>query len=181
MKPGNSCLVTGAGMIGIFLIKLLKVSGPSVIIATDINLKRLEPAKSAGADITLQASDGSLSDRIKSITNGRGADVAFDVAGTNDSFNNTISNIRKGGTVVLIGNITPVVEFPLQKAVTGELKILGSCAICSEYDTVLDYLKTGKITVDDQIAQVAPLSEGAYWFDRLNNKKDVQGKVILVP
>ena len=80
-----------------------------------------------------------------------------------------------------MGNITPVVEFPLQKAVTGELRILGSCAICGEYDTILNYLKTGKITVDDQIARIAPLSEGAFWFDRLFHKKDVPGKVILVP
>jgi 2-desacetyl-2-hydroxyethyl bacteriochlorophyllide A dehydrogenase len=181
LKPGDSCLVTGAGMIGIFLIKLLKVSGPSVIIAIDINQNRLEPAKAAGADLTFTASDSSVSDKIKSVTKGRGVDVAFDAAGTNDSVNSTISNIRKGGTVVLVGNITPVIEFPLQKAVTGELKILGSCAICGEYDAVLNYLKTGKITVDDQISAVAPLSDGAYWFDRLHNKKDVPGKVILVP
>jgi len=181
IKPGETCLVTGAGMIGIFLIKLLKVSGPSVIIATDIEKKRLDQAKTAGADLTFPALDDKLADKIRKATNGRGADVAFDVAGTNDSFNKTISNVRKGGTVVLIGNITQVVELPLQKAVTGELKILGSCAICGEYETVLNYLKTGKITVDDQIAKVAPLSEGAYWFDRLYNKKDVPGKVILLP
>jgi L-iditol 2-dehydrogenase len=181
LKPGDSCLVTGAGMIGIFLIKLLKVSGPSVIIAIDINQNRLEPAKAAGADLTFTVSDSSFSDKIKSITKDRGVDVAFDAAGTNDSVNRTIGNVRKGGTAVLVGNITPVIEFPLQKAVTGELKILGSCAICGEYDAVLNYLKTGKITVDDQISAVAPLSDGAYWFDRLHNKKDVPGKVILVP
>ncbi len=181
VRPGDSCLVTGAGMIGIFLIKLLKISGSSAIIAIDINQKKLEPAKAAGADLFFSASDESLSDNIKSVTNGRGIDVAFDVAGTNDSFNKTISNVRKGGTVLLIGNITPVIPFPLQKAVTSELKILGSCAICGEYETVLNYLKTGKLTVNDQIAEVAPLSEGAFWFDRLYNKKDVPGKVILVP
>ncbi len=181
LKPGGSCLVTGAGMIGMFLIKLLKISGASVIIATDINQSRLGPARVAGADFTITASDNALSDKIKSLTDTRGTDVAFDVAGTNESVNTTISNVRKGGTVVLVGNVTPVIEFPLQKAVTGELKILGSCAIRGEYDTVLRYLRTGKITVDDQVSAVAPLSEGAFWFDRLHNKKDVPGKVILVP
>jgi len=181
MKPGSSCLVTGAGMIGVFLIKLLKVVGPSVIIAADINKERLETAKAAGADSVLIAADGSFSEKIGSFTSGRGADIVFDVAGTNDSFNTSVNSVRKGGTLVLVGNFTPVVEFPLQKVVTGELKILGSCAICGEYETVLEYMKTGKITVHDQIGQVAPLSEGAYWFDRLHNKKDIQGKVILVP
>ena len=181
IKPGDSCLVTGAGMIGIFLIKLLKITGPSVLIVTDLNEKRTEIAKKAGADLTFMSDDTSFPDKIRSVTTGRGADISFDAAGTNDSFRAAISNVRKGGTVVLIGNITPLVEFPLQNAVTRELKILGSCAICGEYDTVLEYLKTGKISVDDQIAQVAPLSEGEYWFDRLHNKKDIDGKVILVP
>jgi L-iditol 2-dehydrogenase len=42
-------------------------------------------------------------------------------------------------------------------------------------------LETGKIYVDDQIAAVAPLSEGALWFEKLYKKEDGLNKVILVP
>jgi threonine dehydrogenase-like Zn-dependent dehydrogenase len=73
------------------------------------------------------------------------------------------------------------VEFPLQKVVTRELRILGSCAIRGEYEVVLGLLGTGKITVDDQILAIAPLSEGALWFDRLYAKTGGSGKVILKP
>jgi L-iditol 2-dehydrogenase len=65
--------------------------------------------------------------------------------------------------------------------VTRELKVLGSCAIRGEYSIVLDLLRTGKISVDDQISVVAPLSEGAIWFDRLYRKEGNLNKVILVP
>jgi L-iditol 2-dehydrogenase len=65
--------------------------------------------------------------------------------------------------------------------VTGEIKILGSCAICGEYDPILEYIKTGKLNVDDQISAVAPLSEGAHWFERLYRKDEDLGKVILKP
>jgi threonine dehydrogenase-like Zn-dependent dehydrogenase len=87
----------------------------------------------------------------------------------------------KGGKVVLVGNISPVVELPLQKVVTGELKILGSCAIRGEYDTVLNLMSSGRINVDDQVSAVAPLSEGALWFNKLYMKEGNLKKVILVP
>ncbi len=72
-------------------------------------------------------------------------------------------------------------DFPLQKVVTGELKILGSCAICGEYEAILDYMKMGKLSVEDQVSAVAPLSEGARWFERLYRREEDLGKVILKP
>jgi L-iditol 2-dehydrogenase len=83
--------------------------------------------------------------------------------------------------VVLIGNTAKLIEFPLQKVVTRELRILGSCAIRGEYDVILKLLENKKLSVDDQISAVAPLSEGADWFRRLYNKDGNLNKVILVP
>jgi L-iditol 2-dehydrogenase len=59
--------------------------------------------------------------------------------------------------------------------------MLGSCAIRGEYDVVLDLLDSGKLTVDDQISAVAPLSEGAAWFNKLYKKEEELNKIILKP
>ena len=181
IKTGESCVVVGAGTIGIFLIKLLSLSGASKIIAIDINEKRLENAGKAGADKLLLSGDEKIEKQIQAYTRNRGSDLSFEAVGISDTINIAIGAVRKGGKVVLIGNITPSIDFPLQKVVTRELKILGSCAIRGEYEAVLDLLETGKINVDDQISEVAPLSEGAYWFDKLYNKKENLNKIILVP
>jgi Threonine dehydrogenase and related Zn-dependent dehydrogenases len=181
IQSGNTCVVIGAGTIGIFIIKLLKISGASFVIAVDINEKQLEKAEKAGADYAFLIGEDDVSGRIKSLTSNRGADIAFEAAGKSQSVNSAIDSVRKGGKVVLVGNISPMIDFPLQKVVTGEIKVLGSCAICGEYETVLDYLKMGKINVDDQIAAVVPLSEGAAWFEKLYRNKGETGKVILVP
>lgn len=181
IRTGDSCVVVGAGMIGMFLIKLLKLSGASKIIAIDIDEKRLENAEKEGADQVFLSGDKKIDEKIKSSTRNRGADISFEAVGISYTVNIAIESVRKGGTVVLIGNITPSVDFPLQKVVTRELKVVGSCAIRGEYEAVLDLLETGKINVDGQISKVAPLSEGAYWFDKLYNKKDNLNKVILVP
>jgi 2-desacetyl-2-hydroxyethyl bacteriochlorophyllide A dehydrogenase len=180
-SPGNSCVIVGAGTIGIFIIKLLKASGASSIMAIDIDEKHLQKAERAGADFTFLAAEGDLVGKIRSLTGGRGADNLFEAVGKSDSVNMAIDLVRKGGSVTLVGNTTPVIDFPLQKTVTGELKILGSCAICGEYEAVLDFLRMGKISVDDQISAIAPLSEGAQWFERLYRKEENLGKVILRP
>ena len=52
IRTGDKCVVVGAGMIGIFILKLLKISGASKIIAIDSNPERLEQARKAGADYT---------------------------------------------------------------------------------------------------------------------------------
>jgi 2-desacetyl-2-hydroxyethyl bacteriochlorophyllide A dehydrogenase len=181
IRTGDSCVVVGAGMIGVFLIKLLRLSGASKIIAIDINEKHLENARKSGADLLVLSGDENLDGMIKSVTRNRGADISFEAAGFGNSVKTAIESVRKGGKVVLIGNITPSIDFPLQKVVTSELTLLGSCAIRGEYDAVLDLLAAGRICVDDQISKVAPLSEGADWFDKLYNKKEELNKVILVP
>ena len=181
IKTGDKCVVVGAGMIGIFIIKLLKIAGASVIIAVDINPKRLEEAKKSGADYIFISTEENLEGKIKEITNNRGADLSFEAVGKSESVNVAIDVIRKGGKTVLVGNTSPKIEFPLQKIVTRELKVLGSCAIRGEYEVVLNLLASGKINVEDQISAVVPLSEGAGWFDKLYRREEILNKVILVP
>ena len=180
IKTGDKCVVAGAGMIGTFIIKLLAISGASKIIAVDIDPLKLEMARKAGATDMMLPSDQVIS-KISELSNGRGADIAFEAVGSSETVNLAIDCTRKGGKVVLVGNTSPTVEFPLQKVVTRELKVLGSCAIRGEYEVVLDLLRTGKIRVDDQISAIVPLSEGAAWFERLYKKEKGLNKVILVP
>jgi L-iditol 2-dehydrogenase len=181
LQTGDKCLVTGAGTIGLLVMKLLKISGSSSIIAADINKNSFAKAVKAGADYTFLPSDINLEKQIRSLTADRGVDISFEAVGNNETVNLAINLVRKGGKVVLIGNTSPLVEFPLQKVVTGELKILGSCAIRGEYEMILDLMNSGKLTVDDQVVAIAPLKEGAEWFRKLYNKETEPGKVILIP
>ena len=178
---GDVCLVAGAGTIGLLIIKLLRISGASYIAAADIDEKSLEMAVKAGADSAFRPGDRELEETIRSLTGGRGADISFEAVGLTETVGLSIGLVRKGGKVVLVGNRSPRIDFPLQKVVTGELMILGSCAIRGEYERILDLLASGMLTVDDQVAAVAPLKDGAEWFSKLYNKKAPPGKVILIP
>ena len=181
VKTGNACVVTGAGMIGSFLIRLLKIAGAGQVIALDNNPVKLENAKKRGADHVFDTSGTDPVEIIKNLTKMRGADVSFEAVGKSETVNLAIASARKGGTVVLAGNTSKTIEFPLQKVVTSELKILGSCAIRGEYDAILILMNDGRLDVSDMISAVVPLSEGAEWFRKLYNNEGDLIKVILVP
>jgi len=181
INVGDSAVVIGSGMIGTFIISFLKTAGATPVIAVDVNVEKLTMAAKYGADITINSKNRPVTKIVRNYTKDRGADFGFEVVGISSTVNTLIDSLRKGGTAILVGNLTPVIEFPLQKIVTSEIKIKGSCAICGEYETVLDMIASGKLRVDDMISAVAPLSEGGEWFKKLYHKDGNYNKIILVP
>ena len=180
VKINDNAVVFGSGMIGLFVIQLLKHAGCNVI-AIDMLQEKLDMAKMAGANTVLNAQTDDVPAEIRKLTNNRGADFAFEAVGITPTITSAIESLRKGATLILVGNLSPSIEFPLQKVVTQEITIKGSCAINGEYPAVLDLISKGKINVDNMISAVAPLSEGALFFDKLNKKEQGLLKVILKP
>ncbi len=181
IQVGQSAVVVGAGMVGMFVIKMLEIAGANPIIAVDLDEEKLKLAKEFGATHTFKSTAENLNEKIRGLTKTRGVDFGFEVVGISETVNCCINSLRKGGTAVLVGNLSPEVSVPLQKIVTTELSVLGSCAINGEYALVLDLMASGKLSVDNMISAVAPLAEGAAWFKRLYNKEAGLNKVILVP
>jgi len=181
IKMRDSVLVVGAGMIGLFLIQVLRLSNAGLIIAIDLDDGKLELAKKFGADLVLKPDDVDLTKKILDNTNGRGVDVVFEAVGINPTVNIAIQNVRKGGTVTLVGNLAPTVDLPLQSVVTREIRLQGSCGIAGEYPQVLEMIEKGLVDVSTLLSATAPLSEGADWFRRLYAKEPGLNKVILKP
>lgn len=177
----DTAVVVGAGMIGLLVIQTLRLAGCGKIIAVDIEPSRLEMARQMGADTGILANRPDYREAVRSITEGRGADLAVDVAGNTASLQTAMLSLRKGGALTLIGNLSANVEFLLQTAVTGELTIYGSCASNGEYPACIDMLSRGVIDVAPLMSAKAPLAEGAEWFQRLYSKQSDLMKVILEP
>jgi L-iditol 2-dehydrogenase len=177
----DSVLVVGTGMIGLFLIQVLKLSNAGTIIAVDLDDQKLELARKFGADHTFNAREESLQQSILNLTHNRGADVAFEAVGIGATVKTAIDNVRKGGTVTLVGNLAQQVEFPLQAVVTREIRLQGSCSIAGEYDKVLEMMEKGLIDVESLLSVRAPLNEGAAWFKKLYDKEPGLNKVVLQP
>ena len=177
----STVLVLGSGMVGMFVIQLLKIKGVKTIIVIDKDSDRLKKAKQSGADYTFKPDDEELVKLINSKTENRGVDTVFEVVGLSETMNQSISLLRKGGSLVIIGNLSKTIELPLQEIVTRQLNIQGSCAINGEYEEVLEYISNGKLNVNSILSAEAPLKDGALWFDKLYKKEKGLMKVILKP
>lgn len=177
----DSVVVVGTGMIGLFVIQVLRSKGCGKIIAVDIETEKLKMAKKLGADYIFNQKTDNVKQEIIALTSNRGADCSFEVVGIDATVETAIESVRKGGTVTLIGNLSPLVRLPLQTVVTRQIRLQGSCAICGEYQAVLDMIARKQIDVNSLLSAEAPLSEGAVWFDRLYKKEPGLIKVILIP
>ena len=181
IEGGETTLVIGAGMIGLLILQAARAAGCSRVFVADVDATRLEMAATLGADATLLVSGTGLLDEVLRLTDGRGVDVALEAVGRRETVASAIDCVRKGGTVTLVGNIEAQVALPLQKVVTRQLRLLGSCASAGEYPEAIELVSSGKIKVAPMISAVAPLHDGPAWFERLYAREPNLMKVILDP
>jgi L-iditol 2-dehydrogenase len=181
LEGGETALVIGAGMIGLLTLQAARVAGCSRVFVADIDATRLKSAMELGADNTILASGAELTQEIFQLTGNRGVDAVFEAVGRNETVAAAIDCVRKGGKVTLIGNITPDVNLPLQKVVSRQIRLQGSCASCGEYPEAMELVAAGKIRVGPLITAVAPLSDGPAWFDLLHSGEPNLMKVVLDP
>jgi L-iditol 2-dehydrogenase len=178
---GSTAVVVGAGIIGLLVVQALRLQGCRQIVAVDIAPDKLEVAKSVGATAIVNSAAANAIESIRSLTDGKGADVAFEAVGIAPTIDLAIRSVRDAGSVALIGNVSPQTSIPLQIVVGRELTLYGSCASCGEYPACLEAIARRDIQIDPLITATAPLADGPEWFDRLYAKEPGLLKVILEP
>lgn len=181
MNGGETALVIGAGMIGLLTAQAAREAGCSSVLIADIDAARLKMAADVGIPDTLQLSGNDLVAEVLRRTGGRGVDVVLEAVGRAETVVTSIECVRRGGTVTLIGNIQPEVPLPLQRVVTREVRLQGSCSSAGEYIEAIRLLASGAITVKPLISAVSPLEKAAGWFKRLHAREAGLLKVVVTP
>jgi L-iditol 2-dehydrogenase len=168
VTPADVAVVIGAGMIGLFVIQALRWAGARRVIAVDLEPRRLALARELGATDTLQSNTCDVPAEIIRLSDGHSADLVFEAVGLAPTVNLALQSVRRGGSVVLVGNLAQKIEFPLQSVVTRELSLYGTCGSAGEYPLCIELIARGVIKVGPMISALAPLREGADWFKRLS-------------
>jgi L-iditol 2-dehydrogenase len=176
----STALVVGAGTIGVLILQALRAAGCKRVFVSDVDATRLKLAKELGAADILSAERDTVA-QILQRTGGAGVDVAMEAVGRSETVSAAITSVRKGGTVVLVGNISPETTLPLQKVVTRQIRLQGSCASAGEYPQAIALMARGAIRVKPLITAIAPLAEGPQWFERLYAREPNLLKVVLTP
>ncbi len=178
---GDRAVIVGAGTIGLMLTQAVKNAGVTELIVVDLDDQKLAMAKKLGATYTVNSAREDVAARVREICGAKGADIAFEAVGISATLNTAIDSVRLGGSVVMVGNVAKKVDMPLQKCVTSQISLYGSCASSGEYDICLDLIAHNMVDVDSLISASVPLDQGSAWFDRLHAAEPGLIKVVLKP
>lgn len=146
VRADDVVLVIGLGGVGQSVIQVAKQSGGKVI-ATGRRAARLERAGAMGADHLVNSSSQDVGDAAKSLTGGSGADVVIDCVGSKETVAQSISAVKKGGRIVMIGESDDTIPLSTFQLCTNEFEILGSRS-GGRQDTIesLQLVSSGKVT-----------------------------------
>lgn len=182
VTPGSSVLVIGVGGIGMNAVQGAKASSASIIIAADVNDKKLEWAKEFGATHTINASKEDVVMRAREITNGVGVDFAFEAIATPPTIGQAFAATAKCGTVVVIGltpataetiPISPLNLVLLQQSIMGTL--YGSSNPQYEIPKLLGLHQHGQIKLNELITHTYKLDEVNEGYADLLAGKNLRG------
>lgn len=135
-RPGDTVVILGPGQRGLASVLACREVGAGTIIVTGLaaDAHKLELARLFGADHTIDVDNENAVERVRAITNGRGADVVVDVSAyATAPVRDALKIARPGGTIVLAGvkGFRPVEDFVSDLVVLKELRILGAIGVTS--------------------------------------------------
>lgn len=127
---GDIVAIIGAGPMGLAHAIMAKLNGASKVILSEMNKTRLQKAKDLGVDFVIDASEKDPVQEVYNLTDGRGADVVFEVVGAIPTYQQALKMVRKGGTLVAYGAAPAdkVMEIAPFDIFSKELTIVGSYA-----------------------------------------------------
>ncbi|KSU75453.1 (R,R)-butanediol dehydrogenase / meso-butanediol dehydrogenase / diacetyl reductase [Pseudarthrobacter enclensis] len=182
VKAGDVALVGGSGPIGLLTAAVLKGMGVTTIIS-ELTQARKEKATSSGvADHVLDPSKEDVPARVRELTGGAGADVAFECAGVNAVLDTMLDAVRPGAVVVNVSIWGAPATIDMQKIVLKEIDLRGTIAYVRDHPAVIRMVQEGKVDlkpfITGRIALEDLVEQG---FDTLINHKDTAVKVLVHP
>ena len=173
IKPADTVAVIGAGPTGLCTMMCARLYTPARIIAIDTDEYRLNLAKEKGlADITLVPGRDDPEKVIKELTDGRGADTVFEVAGGADTFQTAWKIARPNAVVVVVAMYEEAQELPLPD-MYGKNLVFKTGGVDGSYcREIMDLTACGKLDAGFLITHRCSLNDIMDAYDIFENKKD---------
>ena len=181
---GYTILVNGCGPTGLFAIAVARISGASLIIATDISEYRLKLADQLGADHVLNAKAMSAEDlgtTINDLTNGNGVDAALEMSGAPSAMRLAFGSVKNGGRVTLFGIPTGPVYFDLAEEIIFKgIRVEGVTGrrLFGTWYRLAGLMKAG-LNIRPVVTHIIPMSDFDKGFDLVRSGEC--GKVVMFP
>lgn len=176
LRPGDRCVMIGAGGLGHIGIQVLEALSPAEIIVLDRNPEAVKLALSIGADHGIVA-DGSEVGQVMELTGGRGAEQVIDFVGEGGSTSRGLAMTRRAGDYHIVG-YGEHIDVPTIDLISTEVNIIGN--LVGSYNDLVELMALAA-------AQKVRLHTTKYPLDRFQDALDdlaagnVRGRAILLP
>lgn len=180
VRPGMKAAVLGGGCIGLMTLLACKAAGASTIFVSDLFDKRLEKAKMLGAtDVFASLPDTDILAACNDVTDGEGFDVVFETAGNKVTAAQTSGLLKRGGTIVMVGNIVPDVSFSFRNLYLKEGQIQSVFRYRNIFPEAIKEVASGRISVKEAATDLFAFADVQQAFEKaMNEKADVIKAVV---
>lgn len=164
VAPGSSAVVIGCGGVGLNVLQGSRIAGAATIVAVDLLDSKLEVAKRFGATHVVNAGRENVLKAVRGVTDGRGADYAFEVIGTGKTIELAYAVVRRRGLAVVVGasareeQVTlPAASFLAEKTLRGST--YGSENPRAFMPRLIDLYRKKNLLLDELVSREFPLGE----------------------
>lgn len=181
-RVGQVALVGGAGPIGLLCAAVLKAEGLTVIVSELSALRRQKALDSGVADHVIDPAAQDVVAEVQRLTEGRGADVAFEATSVGVVLDTLIDALRPQGVLLVVSIWSRRASIDMHKIVMKEIDLRGSIGYVNSHPGAIALVREGKIALAPFITDVVGLDhlvdEG---FDRLITRNETAVKILVDP
>lgn len=181
-QAGQVAIIGGAGPIGLLTAAVLRAEGLTVYIS-ELSEARKQMALDTGvADAVLDPREGDVAERVRELTDGKGADVGFECSSVPVVLDMLLDAVRPGGVIVNVSIWGHKPEVDMPKLVLKEIDLRGTIGYAGDHPATIELVASGKLDlapfITGRITLDGLVSEG---FDQLINNNEHHVKIIVDP
>jgi S-(hydroxymethyl)glutathione dehydrogenase / alcohol dehydrogenase len=184
VEPGSTCVVFGAGLVGLGAVAGCRLQGAERIVAVDLSEERLELARGQGATHTLVAGEDTVQ-RIVELTDGFGADYTFEATGLVDVMRQAVESARMGwglATVCGVAGKGETVDIVPRYLITGRRvagSSFGGVKGRDQVPVLVDRWLAGEIDVAPLISHRLTLADVNRGFDLMHAQDGIRSVIAF--
>lgn len=181
IRTGDKAVVLGAGCIGLVTLLSLKAVGITDITVVDLFELRLETAMELGATRVIHAKNTDVVEEYMKLTGGRGADYVYETAGSAVTTWQTVYLAKRGGVIMMIGNVVGETKFNFQLLVDKEVTIMSNFRYRNIYPVAIEAIASGRLPIKEIISTIYSFEDTQKAFeDCIENKQSMVKAVVKV-
>jgi len=187
VQLGDTVVVMGGGFAGQIIAQCAKLKGAHRVIVVDVLEGKLALAKKLGCDIVINSKTTDAVRAVKELTDGKGADVVVEAAGTEESFNAASEILKHSGKFVFYSWVTTPITLNISRWHDDGFELINTCLVHHTWQERFVWTQDALRPVAQGTVRIKPLITNEYPLDKIregfifSDKDDAAIKTIFRP